>query len=62
MLATLIAPTLTTMAQPIQIMGKEIMELMVGMIERNETIKRVTLMPELVRRESTAKVVKKGNS
>jgi DNA-binding LacI/PurR family transcriptional regulator len=57
MLATLIAPTLTTMAQPIQIMGKEIMELMVGMIERNESIKRITLMPELVERESAAKML-----
>ncbi|MCM3569870.1 LacI family DNA-binding transcriptional regulator [Neobacillus mesonae] len=59
MIATIIAPSLTTMAQPVQIMGKEIMELMVGMIERNEIIKQIILMPELVVRESTAKVIKK---
>jgi DNA-binding LacI/PurR family transcriptional regulator len=57
MIATVVDPPLTTMAQPIQIMGREIMDLMIGMIEgKKKEIKRVTLMPKLVVRKSTSKI------
>jgi DNA-binding LacI/PurR family transcriptional regulator len=57
MIATVVDPPLTTIAQPIDIMGREVMELMVGMIEGKKKDKvRVTLMPELVERKSTAKI------
>lgn len=54
MIATIVEPPLTTIAQPIQNMGNEVMNLMVSMIkgERKEQV-RMTLLPTLVQREST---------
>ncbi|MBS4208870.1 LacI family DNA-binding transcriptional regulator [Bacillus sp. FJAT-50079] len=53
LIATIVEPPLTTIAQPIQNMGTEVMNLMVSMIkgERKEKV-RMTLLPSLVIRES----------
>ncbi|EKN63245.1 LacI family DNA-binding transcriptional regulator [Schinkia azotoformans] len=55
-IATIVEPPLTTIAQPIQNMGKEVMDLMISQIngEKKEKI-RVTLHPSLIVRESTGK-------
>jgi DNA-binding LacI/PurR family transcriptional regulator len=55
--ATIIEPNLTTIAQPIQNMGKEVMDLMVSILNGDkQDITRLTLLPTLVERESTAKL------
>lgn len=57
MIATITDPPLTTIGQPIDVMGREVMDLMVGMIEHNKQDKiRITLIPELVERNSTSKI------
>jgi LacI family transcriptional regulator len=57
MIATVVDPPLTTIAQPIVLMGKEVMSLIVGIIEGEKKDKiRVTLMPNLIERKSTAGV------
>lgn len=54
-IATLVNPRLTTMAQPIKMIGQEVMDLMVEEIEKNgQNKKKIVLSPELVVRESTA--------
>ncbi|GAA3333170.1 hypothetical protein GCM10020331_096190 [Ectobacillus funiculus] len=35
-IATIVDPPLTTIAQPIQVMGREVMKLMIDMIEKSE--------------------------
>ena len=56
-IATIVEPTLTTIAQPIQSMGKEVMDLMVSMIEGEiKEKRRITLLPTLVERKSTVKL------
>ncbi|WP_078409872.1 LacI family DNA-binding transcriptional regulator [Priestia abyssalis] len=58
-IASVIDPPLTTIAQPIQVMGREIMKLMIDMIENKKKDKiRITLMPELIERKSTAKITR----
>lgn len=59
MIATIVEPPLTTIAQPIQNMGNEVMNLMVSMIkgERKEQV-RMTLLPSLVQRKSTFPLIK----
>lgn len=58
LIATIIEPNLTTIAQPIQNMGKEVMDLMVAMLkgEKKERT-RLTLLPTIVERDSTAKLL-----
>lgn len=57
LIARIVEPPLTTIAQPIQSMGKQVMDLMVSMIsgEQKEKI-RITLLPSVVERESTKKI------
>lgn len=57
MIATIVEPPLTTIAQPIQNMGKEVMDLMISLIngEKKEKM-RITLMPSLIIRKSTGKL------
>ncbi|WP_018394739.1 LacI family DNA-binding transcriptional regulator [Bacillus sp. 37MA] len=58
-IATLVDPQLTTMAQPIRAMGREVMDLMVGEIKKEEQSKRrIVLSPTLIKRGSTAKLNK----
>lgn len=53
-IATIIEPPLTTIAQPIQNMGKEVMDLTVSIIKKEREEKsRITLLPSLVKRKST---------
>ncbi|MFD2133739.1 LacI family DNA-binding transcriptional regulator [Pseudogracilibacillus auburnensis] len=53
-IATIIEPPLTTIAQPIQSMGKEVMDLMVSIIKgEKEEKSRITLLPSLIKRKST---------
>lgn len=56
-IARIVEPPLTTIAQPIQSMGEKVMDLMVSMIqgEENEKI-RITMLPSIVERESTARL------
>lgn len=55
LIATIIEPPLTTIAQPIKNMGKEVMDLMILMIKGEKKEKmRLTLLPSLVIRKSTA--------
>lgn len=55
-LASLVNPSLTTIAQPIQEMGREALKLLVDGIERKDSPKRkIVLDTKLVVRESTAK-------
>ncbi|MBU8568551.1 LacI family transcriptional regulator [Virgibacillus pantothenticus] len=56
-IATIVDPPLTTISQPIEKMGKEVMDLMISIVkgERKEQL-RLTLMPTLVERKSTAKL------
>lgn len=55
LIARIVEPPLTTISQPIQSMGKQVMDLIVSMIngEAKEKI-RLTLLPSIVERESTA--------
>ncbi|MBE1555540.1 LacI family DNA-binding transcriptional regulator [Sporosarcina limicola] len=56
-LATIIEPPLTTISQPIQNMGKEVMDIMISMITGEVKEKRrLTLLPSLVERKSTSKL------
>ncbi|WP_282940026.1 LacI family DNA-binding transcriptional regulator [Paenibacillus sp. RC67] len=56
-LATIIDPPLTTVAQPIQEIGRQAMDLLVQEIKGQKSMKqRVVLMPELVVRGSTAQL------
>ncbi|MBE1442328.1 MULTISPECIES: LacI family DNA-binding transcriptional regulator [unclassified Paenibacillus] len=56
-LATIIDPPLTTVAQPIQEIGRQAMDLLVQEIKGEKSMKqRVVLMPELVVRGSTAEL------
>lgn len=56
-LATIIDPPLTTIAQPIQEIGRQAMDLLVQEIKGEKSMKqRVVLMPELVVRGSTAEL------
>lgn len=55
-LSTVCDPALTTIAQPIQEMGKRVVELLVEEIEKPKEIKqRIVLSPKLVVRESTSR-------
>jgi len=57
-LATIIDPPLTTIAQPIQEIGRQAMDLLVQEIKGEKSAKqRVVLMPELVVRGSTAEAL-----
>ncbi|MFF2501029.1 LacI family DNA-binding transcriptional regulator [Peribacillus sp. NPDC058075] len=53
MIAGIVDPPLTTIAQPIQRMGQEVVNLMIKMIKGDKEKTRLTLLPELVIREST---------
>ncbi|UFJ39918.1 LacI family transcriptional regulator [Brevibacillus humidisoli] len=54
-LATITDPPLTTVSQPIQSMGREVIDLMVSEIKNEKGHKsRIVLLPELVVRDSTA--------
>ncbi|MDQ7865015.1 substrate-binding domain-containing protein [Peribacillus frigoritolerans] len=53
MIAGIVEPPLTTIAQPIQRMGQEVVNLMIKMIKGDKEKARITLLPELVVREST---------
>ncbi|RST61736.1 LacI family transcriptional regulator [Siminovitchia terrae] len=56
LIARIVEPPLTTISQPIQSMGKQVMDLIVSMIKGEEKDKiRLTLLPSLVERQSTAK-------
>ena len=56
-IATIVDPPLTTMSQPIQRMGREVMDLIISIFkgERDDEV-RITLVPELVKRKSTKEV------
>lgn len=55
MLSTVTNPTLTTIAQPMELMVKLVFDLLIGDLERKDSIKqRIVMQPELVVRESTA--------
>ncbi|QJD87270.1 LacI family DNA-binding transcriptional regulator [Cohnella herbarum] len=57
-LATIIDPPLTTIAQPIQELGKQIVDLISQEINEKKTSKqRLVLLPELVVRGSTGKLI-----
>ncbi|WP_338112777.1 LacI family DNA-binding transcriptional regulator [Oceanobacillus polygoni] len=53
-IASIVDPPLTTMSQPIQLMGREVMDLIISIFkgERDDHV-RVTLAPTLVERDST---------
>jgi len=53
-IATIVDPPLTTMSQPIQRMGREVMDLIISIFkgERDDEV-RITLVPDLVKRKST---------
>ncbi|MBO1002646.1 LacI family DNA-binding transcriptional regulator [Pseudogracilibacillus auburnensis] len=56
-IASIIEPPLTTIAQPIQNMGKEVMDLMITTIKGEKKEKsRIMLLPSLVRRKTTKKL------
>ncbi|HEX7065983.1 MAG TPA: LacI family DNA-binding transcriptional regulator [Bacillales bacterium] len=61
-LATTTDPPLTTVAQPIQEMGRKVMDLLIEEIEgKSRTKQRVVLMPELAVRQSTkSPLIKEG--
>lgn len=60
-IATIIEPGLTTIAQPIQGMGKEVMDLMISIIKGERDDKsRITLLPSLVKRNSASKIIKEN--
>lgn len=57
-IATIIDPPLTTISQPIESMGNEVMDLMISMIKGEKKGKnRLTLLPTLVKRKSTMKLI-----
>lgn len=56
-LATIIDPPLTTVAQPIQELGKQVIDLIISEInDQKQTKQRVVLTPEIVIRQSTARL------
>jgi len=56
-LATIIDPPLTTVAQPIREIGRQVMDLLVREIEERKQVKqRVVLLPELIIRQSTKRL------
>ncbi|GKV65865.1 MULTISPECIES: LacI family DNA-binding transcriptional regulator [unclassified Sporosarcina] len=58
-IVSIIEPPLTTIAQPIQSMGKEVMDLMISIIKGEREEKgRITLLPNLVVRNSTKEINK----
>lgn len=56
-IARIVEPPLTTISQPIESMGKQVMDLMVSIIqgEKDEKV-RLTLLPSIVERESTTEI------
>lgn len=59
-IASIIEPPLTTIAQPILGMGKEVMNLIVSLITgKREEKSRIILLPELVKRKSAIKISNK---
>lgn len=55
-IGTLLSPELTTVAQPISLMGERATELLIALIEGQKmTAKRVVFPPKLVVRNSTTK-------
>ena len=56
-IARIVEPPLTTISQPIESMGKQVMDLMVSIIqgEKDEKV-RLTLLPSIVERESTGEI------
>ncbi len=62
-IATIIDPQLTTMAQPIQHMGREVMDLIVAEIKGEKQYKsRIVLDTKRIVRESTAQIKRKQNA
>ncbi len=60
-IASIIEPGLTTIAQPIQGMGKEVMDLIISIIKgEREDKSRITMLPSLVKRNSTKKLMKEN--
>lgn len=58
-LATTTVPALTTVAQPIDEMGKKIVDIVIQKIERPTEVKeRVLFLPELIERGTTTTVYK----
>lgn len=56
-IASIVEPPLTTIAQPIQGMGKEVMNLIVSLIKgKKEEKSRIILLPSLVKRKTTIKL------
>lgn len=56
-LCTIVEPELTSIDMPVEELGRKVMDLLVGKIERTEKTKqRVRLLPTLVIRQSTARV------
>lgn len=56
LIASLIDPPLTTIAQPIKKMGKEVMDLIISVLkDENKEKKRIVMLPTLIERESAAK-------
>lgn len=54
LLATITNPALTTVAQPIHEMGRQVMDLLIQEVEKKKSVKqRVVLLPELKVRQST---------
>jgi len=59
-IATIVDPQLTTIAQPIQEMGERSVDLLIQQIQNKENVRqRVILMPDLVVRGSTTNPVSK---
>lgn len=57
--ANILDPPLTTIAQPIESMGREVMDLMVSIIKQQKVEKsRIILSPSLVKRKSTDELCK----
>lgn len=58
LLATITDPALTTVAQPINEMGRQVMDLLIQEVEKKKKVKqRVVLLPELKIRHSTTQTV-----
>ncbi|WP_163853654.1 LacI family DNA-binding transcriptional regulator [Paenibacillus elgii] len=56
LLATIIDPPLTTVAQPIQEMGQKVVDLIIRIInDKNSTKQRIVMLPELVIRSSVSR-------
>lgn len=56
-IASIIEPPLTTIAQPIENMGREVMDTIVAIIKgEKKDISRITMMPSLIKRETVQKI------